>query len=166
MNEAARFYRLSSDQNFANAQNQLAHFYLMGVGVQQDQREAVRLFRGAAERGESTSQSNLGLCYYEGEGVEQSFAQAVYWFRKSAAMLNLSAIIDLAGCHRDGQGVETNYPMAAVLSAFAKLRGDGEELIEDDVLFASVRFLFVRWLIVEGGDRRVGEYPPHRGRGI
>jgi len=69
--EAVRWYRLSAEQGYANAQFYLAFSYANGQGVTQDYKEAVKWYRLAAEQGNASAQSNLGLMYYRGQGVAQ-----------------------------------------------------------------------------------------------
>ena len=49
--EAARLFRLASDQGHAAAQNRLGGVYYTGYGVVKDLAEAARLFRLAADQG-------------------------------------------------------------------------------------------------------------------
>src|SRR5262245_46577526 len=48
---AAQIWKQLADNGMAEAQNNLASLYALGVGVKRDDVEAVRLYRAAAEQG-------------------------------------------------------------------------------------------------------------------
>jgi TPR repeat protein len=75
--EAARWWRLSAEQGYVVAQDELA-------SVAQDQAEAVRWRRLAAEQGYASAQFDLGFNLYHGWGVAVDKAEAVRWWRLAA----------------------------------------------------------------------------------
>ena len=54
---AAKLMRLSADQGYANAQNNLGVLYFKGQGVTQDYKEAVKWYRLSADQGDADAQS-------------------------------------------------------------------------------------------------------------
>ncbi len=77
--KAAKFYRLASDQGFAQAQNRLGEMYMYGHGVPQDYKETVKWLKLAAEQGHANAQLNLGVMYHNGQGVPGDLVQAYMW---------------------------------------------------------------------------------------
>ena len=84
--EAVRWYRMSAEQGYADAQLNLGVMYAKGEGVPQDDQEAAKWFRMSAEQGEAKGQSNLGLMYANGRGVPQDYKDAHAWW--SVAKVN------------------------------------------------------------------------------
>ena len=82
---AAKLMRLSADQGYANAQNNLGVLYFKGQGVTQDYKEAVKWYRLSADQGNATAQSNLGAMYANGKAVTQDYVRAHMWLNISAS---------------------------------------------------------------------------------
>ena len=57
--EAVRLLRLSAEQGFLYAQNNLGYMYENGLGVEKDLKEAVRLYRLSADQGNDTGKYYL-----------------------------------------------------------------------------------------------------------
>jgi len=83
--EAAKWYRLGSEQGNATAQINLGAMYAKGRGVPQDYAEAVKWYRLAARQGDTMAQGYLGLSYAQGEGVPQDNVTAHMWLNLAAA---------------------------------------------------------------------------------
>jgi TPR repeat protein len=90
--EAAKWYRLAANQDFAQAQVKLAEMYLDGQGLRQSDAEAVKWYRLAADRGDATAQYDLGVSYDEGRGVPQNYVDAHMWFNLAAAQGDQDAV--------------------------------------------------------------------------
>jgi len=75
--EAFKLFRLSAEQGYASAQNNLGGMYDQGQGVPQDYKKALKLYRLAGEQRYAGAQLNLGIMYYEGLGVPQDDKEAV-----------------------------------------------------------------------------------------
>ena len=82
--EAVKWYKLSAEQGYAQAQNYIGYCYQHGKGVKKDYEEAVKWYRLSAEKGNSYAQYMLGNCYYNGHGVNQNYEEAVKWYKLSA----------------------------------------------------------------------------------
>ena len=82
---AAKLMRLSADQGYANAQNNLGVLYFKGQGVTQDYKEAVKWYRLSADQGNALAQFSLGVMYDNGQGVTQDYVRAHMWFNISAS---------------------------------------------------------------------------------
>src|SRR4029078_5451847 len=61
--EAERWFRLSAEAGYVDAQYNLAVMYRDGDGVIQDYRESAKWYRLAAEGGNVIAQYNLGVMY-------------------------------------------------------------------------------------------------------
>ncbi|MDN2666190.1 tetratricopeptide repeat protein [Vibrio sp. 14N.309.X.WAT.E.F5] len=69
----------------SEAQLALAHRYLSGDGVEQNDEKAAEWFETAASAGSPEAQTQLGLMYFSGSGVQVSQADAVTWIGLAAA---------------------------------------------------------------------------------
>ena len=69
--EAAKWFRLSADQDNADAQYFLGTMYRNGQGVAKDEVEAEKWFRLSAERGNADAQFNLGYIYHGLAGMRR-----------------------------------------------------------------------------------------------
>ncbi|MER8929068.1 tetratricopeptide repeat protein [Mesorhizobium sp. M0859] len=74
-----KWYRLSADQGFAPAQNDLGTMYASGRGVPKDASDAAKWFQLAADRGFVPAQYNLAVMYETGHGMPQDDVQALKW---------------------------------------------------------------------------------------
>ena len=77
--EAVFWYRLATDQGFAEAQNRLGIIYEVGRGVPSDYVEAVKWYRLAADQGHVSAQFALGTIYIGGGGVPRNLVMAYAW---------------------------------------------------------------------------------------
>ena len=64
--EAFRWYKMSAEQGFPQAQEKLAQLYFAGEVVPKNDVEAVRWFTLAANKGYVTEQTSLGVRYENG----------------------------------------------------------------------------------------------------
>jgi len=103
--EAAKWFRKSAAQGFAEAEYCLGVCYRDGMGLPQDSAEAVKWFRKAADQGYVVAQSELGACYYEGVGVPKNLVEAAKWFRMTAEHGDAQGQQNLATCYLFGEGV-------------------------------------------------------------
>ena len=103
--EAVKWYRLSAEHGFAEAQCNLCNMYETGKGVKRDFKKAATWCKKAATQGNAAAQYNLGLMYDHGDGVEQDYKAAVGWYRKAAAQGNAMAQCNLGASFFDGLGV-------------------------------------------------------------
>ena len=78
--EAIKWFKLSAEQGYAQAQYNLGLMYSRGEGVDPDRQEALKWYRLSAEQGIAGAQCNLGLMYEKGHGVEQDYVEAHKWF--------------------------------------------------------------------------------------
>ncbi|MCH5318983.1 MAG: SEL1-like repeat protein [Paramuribaculum sp.] len=108
-NEAVKWYRMSAEQGYAEAQYNLGVMYNNGYGVKEDYNEAVKWYKKAAEQGFALAQNNLGLMYNDGQGVNQDHNEAMKWYMKAAEQGNAEAQTNLGVMYYDGQGVNQDY---------------------------------------------------------
>ena len=81
----ARWWKLSADNGYALAQEQLGDLYREGVGVPQDFKTAAKLIEQAAQQGLFPAQMEIGEMYEKGQGVLQDFIRAYFWFNVARA---------------------------------------------------------------------------------
>ena len=89
--KAAKLYRKSAEQGYAEAQYNLGRMFENGRGVSKDYAKAVEWYRKSAEQGEVRAQCKLGYMYHNGIGVSKDYAKAAEWYRKAAMGGNMKA---------------------------------------------------------------------------
>jgi hypothetical protein len=132
--EAARWYRMASDQGHPSAQVNLATMYYEGQGVPQDYVEAARRFRLAAELGDPKAQFNLGVMYDQRIGGLEQSAEAMRWFLLAAEQGYADAQFNLGVMYGKGQSVSQNYVLAHMWLELAAASGDSEALKSRDAI--------------------------------
>ena len=92
--EAARWYRKSADQGWAQAMNCLACLCYYGFGVEESDDEAFRLWKAAAELGEEGALENLAFCYEPGIGTKKNPEEAEKWYMRAQKARQIRAKSD------------------------------------------------------------------------
>lgn len=110
--KAIPYLEYAARKGYALAQNHLGFCYLVGQGVEQNNKMALKWFRRAAKLGDAMAQDNLGAMYLEGVGVSVDYAEAVRWFRKAAEQDFKYAQYNFGRCYHNGQGVLQDYAEA------------------------------------------------------
>lgn len=104
--EAMKWYRLSAEQGFPEAQYALGVIYFSrDAGAPMDYDEAIKWYRKAAEQGHVRSQLNLGIVYLRGDVVPQDIPEAFKWFSLAAAQGDSDAQFNLGNMYLEGEGV-------------------------------------------------------------
>lgn len=112
-NEAARYYKLASDQGLAMAQCAYGCCLISGDGVAKDVNEAVKLFQLSASQGYANAQYQLSVCYKQGDGVEQSETEAFRLCLLAADQNFEPAQYNIGYYYRFGEGgVTENHDLA------------------------------------------------------
>jgi hypothetical protein len=92
ISQALRWYRLSAQQGFPNAQINVAHCFHAGLGVERDESMAAWWVNRAAEQGDAGAQFHLGSRFVHGVGVERNEFDAFFWLDLGAKGGNAEAI--------------------------------------------------------------------------
>lgn len=79
-NEGAAWLLLAAEQNYVEAQVELARLYKTGEGVEQDLSRMVHWYRRAAEQGHVGAQLFIADAYAYGQGVEPDNVAAYMWY--------------------------------------------------------------------------------------
>ena len=78
--EAFKWYKLSAEQDYDKALNNLACIYLEC----ENYKEAKECFERAAKQDCALAQFNLGAMYNDGDTIERDISRAIYWLAKAA----------------------------------------------------------------------------------
>ena len=125
---AIKWYRLSAERGYKDAQSMLGTIYATGLGVPRDYAEAVKWYKLAAERGDTDAESGLGSLYMQGKGVSQDFIEAAKWFEQAANKGDALAQGNLGLLYLQGQGVSQDFEQALKWLRLAAAQGRGEAL--------------------------------------
>ena len=128
---------IAAKQGEVTAQYNVGICYLMGVGVEKDDREGAKWLRKAADQGFAYAQSNLGILYDNGVGVAEDDAEAVKWYRKAAEQGDAYAQFNLAMMYYNGKGVTKDYDEAVKWYRKAAEQGDASAQRNLGIMYAN-----------------------------
>lgn len=83
--EAARYYKLATQQGSAAAQYVLGWCYHLGNGVEFDDSKAVDLWHLSSKQGKGHAAEVLGRAYEKGWSVEVNIVEAMRYYRQAVA---------------------------------------------------------------------------------
>lgn len=87
--EAAKWFKLASDQGHLEAMRSLADLYHDGYLIEDNNEAntiAFKLYKKAAEQGSELSMIDLAEMYYLGKGTEKNLDEALKWIKKPASI--------------------------------------------------------------------------------
>lgn len=137
MDEAARWYRKSSEKGDKDAEFAFGRVCYAGRGTKQDFSEAAKWFKKAAEQGDADAQVQFGIACAFGDGVEQSDANAVKWLRKAAYHNNQDGKDALENLLNNGDGIQDEDTENAKRLRDAADKGDAGAQLELGRAYAS-----------------------------
>ena len=82
--------------------------YLLGRGVEQDDKKAFYYFNKAASQGDVLAQNEIAYMYAAGKGTAKNNALAFSWYKKAAEQNLASAQYNLGLMYLRGVGTATN----------------------------------------------------------
>ena len=82
--KAIKYYTLSANKNYREAQFKLGTFYYVGDCIKQDIKETIKYFTLASEQDHLDAQYNLGLIYFNGKYIEPNIKKAIEYFTLAA----------------------------------------------------------------------------------
>jgi TPR repeat protein len=88
--------------------------YLLGRGVQQDDKKAFYYFRKAANEGDPFAQNELAYLYAAGKGTSQDYIKSLTWYKKAADQGLSSAQYNLGLMYGRGLGTPRNQKEARI----------------------------------------------------
>jgi TPR repeat protein len=141
--EAAKWYLLSADQGYSDAQFNLGFMYDSGTVVPQDFAEAVRWYRLAADQGYDMAQDRLGVMYDNGTGVPQDYVEAAKWYRLAADQGLAWAQYKLGVMYETGTGVPQDNAQAEKWYRLANDKGHANAQYRRDMMSGGSRDLKV-----------------------
>ena len=78
--EAVRWYKMSAEHGYSQAQTNLGLMYRTGEGVTKDFKKGAEYYLLAAEQGDPKGQRQYGYVLFIGEGVRRNRIEALKWF--------------------------------------------------------------------------------------
>lgn len=113
-----------AEQGYAEAQNVLGDFYLLGIGLETRPDIAYQLYKSAAEKGHKDALSNLAYCLELGLGVNKDVILALKLYEEAANKGSVWAVKRLGDIYFDGKIVTGNIDTAADWYSIAANSGD------------------------------------------
>lgn len=96
----------------ANAQGYIGYLYLIGEGVDKDEKKALEWMTKSAKQGNDGAQYYLGLMYVNGTGTQKNEIKAFEWMTKSAEQGNELAQECLGCFYLEGRGTSMDETKA------------------------------------------------------
>ncbi len=121
---AFKEWRTKAEKGDRIAQNNVGDHYVMGWGVEKDEKEGIKWYRLSAEQGYSHAQHNLAACLYYGRGTQKNVDEAIKWWKLSAGQGFAPAQLSLGACYGMGIGVTQNDAEAFAWYKKAAEQGD------------------------------------------
>lgn len=72
-------FEICSERGISRAKQQLAFFYLWGMGIEKNEEKAVKLLEEAFSEGIYETASTLCHCFWQGVGVKRDISKARYY---------------------------------------------------------------------------------------
>lgn len=97
------------------AMNILGYYYLIGNGVEKNEKKAVSLFEKSIVKPHEDigrAYNNLGYCYEHGLGVEADINKAFQYYYNAAINHDSNSYVNLAECYELGKGTEEQLDSA------------------------------------------------------
>jgi hypothetical protein len=126
--DAIKWYKLSAEQGYAPAQNDLGIIFEFGQGVEKDSKKAVELYTLAADQGHHLAQYNLGYYYRIATFVEQDYNKALELYCKSSGQGYWYATREVGDMYFDGEGVKQDLSKAKEYYEKALAQADKESI--------------------------------------
>ena len=113
--ECKKWFRLSAEQGYCEAQFSLGNLYREGSikhRIARNLEEAAKWYKEAAAQGHKGAQHNLGHMYSHGHGVSQDYAEAAKWYQLAAEQGVKESQYRLAYMYEAGYGIEKDLNTA------------------------------------------------------
>jgi TPR repeat protein/predicted acylesterase/phospholipase RssA len=111
-NNLNMIFEVGPNQKNTEAEFNLGLSYLLGIGVEKDEKKAIEYFEMAAKQGNINAQLSLGKCYLDGYGVEKDVKKAVQYYETAANQGHAEARFVLGKCYLNGNGIEKDMKKA------------------------------------------------------
>ncbi len=110
--DAHRWFRLSAEQGFADAQVVLGDIHYQGIGVPVNFFESVYWYKLAAAQHHSAAQYSLGVAYLRGEGVAPDSVMGFKSIKMAAEMGHATAQVHTGVAYLNGIGTTIQEKVA------------------------------------------------------
>lgn len=80
---AMEYFVMAADEDYADAQAQIAYMYMEGLGVEVSYEQAMEWNNRAAQQNNAQGQSQIGYMYHMGLGVTQNLDEAGRWYARA-----------------------------------------------------------------------------------
>jgi localization factor PodJL len=137
--EAARWYQLSADKDFAPAQYRIANLYEKGTGVARDIAKARDYYERAARAGNASAMHNLAVLFATGIDGKPDTAAAVNWFKQAADLGISDSQFNLAILYARGNGIPQDLEESYKWFAIAAKGGDKDAAQKRDDVANAMR---------------------------
>ena len=93
----------------------LGYIYLLGQGVDINEKKAVEYFRKGSTHQNTKCMQGLAMCYKHGDGVEVDLEKTIYWLNQGIKLNDDDCKYQLALCYEHGIGVTKDFDQAVKL---------------------------------------------------
>ncbi len=111
-NEAAKWCKMSAENENLEAYSWMGYLYENGYGVEASYEEAVNWYKKGADLNDAESISRLATCYFLGNGVSQDNVKGLELSKKAAELGNVTAMRKTGIAYSSGYGTEVDFEEA------------------------------------------------------
>lgn len=138
--EAAKWYELSAQRDYAPAQYRLANFLEKGHGVDVDIDASAKWYGRAAENGNALAMHNLAVLHSSGMvGGKPDMEEAIGWFTQAADLGVKDSQVNLGIILAKGLGVDVDLVGSYKWFAVAAKGGDSDAASKRDMVANAMR---------------------------
>ena len=94
--KAMELFMQAADEDFADAQAQIAYMYQEGLGVEVSYEKAMEWNNRASQQNNAQAQAQIGYMYHMGMGVTQNLDEAGRWYSRAVDQGDPWATVKLA----------------------------------------------------------------------
>ena len=120
---AAKWFGLASARGDGAAMNNMAAFYMRGLGVPQDIPKAFVILEKVAELGDPNDQLQLGMMYLQGMGGAPDMENGLKWLTRSARQGHADAQMRLGAVLAEAEDVKDRLVLAYKWVHLASMQG-------------------------------------------
>jgi TPR repeat protein len=106
IDSAVKYFLNSYNNGNESVSNNVAFFYLYGIGVQKDARRGLSILKLSADKGDTVNMLNLANCYLFGLGVAKNEPLAIKYYMHLVRQGNAQAEYLMGQAYANGLGVK------------------------------------------------------------
>ncbi|MBC8718725.1 SEL1-like repeat protein [Ochrobactrum sp. Marseille-Q0166] len=139
LTEAAKWFKLSAEKNYAVAQYRLGNMNEKGIGMPRNLEQAIGWYQKSATQGNANAMHNLAVLFASGANSTPDNASAVRWFTQAAELGVKDSQYNLGILAAKGLGMQVDLEESYKWFALAAKAGDKDAADKRDQIGATLQ---------------------------